>query len=480
MTVSSCPRDPLPTITITGPLSSQAPRVKVGSLDVDPGSLALHSGSLDIPLPRQLAAGTFPVSLTYGGSILPILFTPGVQYTLAIPQVTALRDLGVTFNGLPTSILAAVAWHAVDSIGSVNVAVLGGTPRQIAWYQQTSMTASMVVFSPDSIFHSAGGPNLQSSNLAVATGVAGTADQFLIAATETPGSAAFTAGSTPVVKTTSLQPTYQGLRQLVAGGYFRDGAGATQALTFVGWQSGSTSMPVVLSPGPEVTTAGTSYFGNNVGLQTAIPSPQPLALATGLLNNDASTDVVLLVGPTVGGTNNVAYTINGGNPPAAVPFQNLPTGATSVAIGNLDKDGLPDVVFGINPGGGQAGQLRVYLNQSGKTTPTITWDMTNPIQVVAPTPPTALAIADYNGDGVNDIIYANSTGVQVLINRLDANGRPQLTATQVYQAPNSGWAAVSLSAIDISGDSRPDVIVADGAQNTLRLLENSCTPAPGQ
>src|SRR5262249_7451167 len=127
---------------------------------------------------------------------------------------------------------------------------------------------------------------------------------------------------------------------------------------------------------------------------------------------------------------------SGGGTLAPQLIQNVPAAATTVALGNLDKDRLPDVAFGITPSAGQPGQVRVILNQSGKVVPAVTWDTANYIQVTTASGPTALAVVDYDGDGTNDVVYSAADGVHVLINTLDAMGRPQLGDFLVYHAPS--------------------------------------------
>jgi len=267
---------------------------------------------------------------------------------------------------------------------------------------------------------------------------------------------------------------------LVAGGYFRDGAGPVQALTFLGWQSATATLPVKLSANPSLKLASVDF----VNLQTTIVNPLPLAVAAGQINNDAHTDVLLLVGAP-SGTTSFGYWITGGAPTVGLPsgppltgqFSTLPASATVVALGNLDSDPLPDAVFALNPGATQSGQVMVYLNQTALTAPVISWDQTKPITSPTKYAPSALAVADYNGDGVNDILYASLDGVHVLINQLSA-GKPTFTDYLVYLAPSGGWGVSSLVAVDFSADSRPDVIVADGQNHAVLLLENSCTALP--
>ncbi|CAF4186725.1 unnamed protein product, partial [Rotaria magnacalcarata] len=76
---------------------------------------------------------------------------------------------------------------------------------------------------------------------------------------------------------------------------------------------------------------------------------------------------------------------------------------------------------------------------------------------------------DVNGDGKPDIIVANynSNNVGVLLNI----GNGTFAAQMTYSA-GSGPACVA--AVDVNGDNKPDIIVANYGSNNIGVLLNHC------
>lgn len=97
--------------------------------------------------------------------------------------------------------------------------------------------------------------------------------------------------------------------------------------------------------------------------------------------------------------------------------------------------------------------------------------------VAAGTAPVSVAVADVNGDGKPDLIIANngSNTVSVLLNTTPPGAAsPSFAAQQTFA---TGTNPVSVTAIDVNGDGRPDLIVANTNSNTVSVLLN--TTAPG-
>jgi hypothetical protein len=80
------------------------------------------------------------------------------------------------------------------------------------------------------------------------------------------------------------------------------------------------------------------------------------------------------------------------------------------------------------------------------------------------TQPTALLIADFNGDGWNDIAVASASGqIAILLN----NGAGSLSVPRLY---NAGLHPSSLTTADFNSDGIPDIVVANEGGNDVTLL----------
>jgi hypothetical protein len=118
--------------------------------------------------------------------------------------------------------------------------------------------------------------------------------------------------------------------------------------------------------------------------------------------------------------------------------------AMSIAVGDLNGDGIPDVVVA-SQNGDNDGTVGVLLgNGNGTFQPTATYDSGGPHAW-------AIAIADVNSDGKPDIVVMNalSGSVGVLLGNGDGTFAPAVT----YKA-----AGFTISVADVNGDGKLDII----------------------
>ncbi len=89
-----------------------------------------------------------------------------------------------------------------------------------------------------------------------------------------------------------------------------------------------------------------------------------------------------------------------------------------------------------------------------------------------------MTAADINGDGKPDLIVANfgSNTVSVLLNTTAPGATTPTFATQ--QTFATGSDPFSVTAADINGDGKPDLVVANSASNTVSVLLNTTLRAP--
>jgi hypothetical protein len=157
---------------------------------------------------------------------------------------------------------------------------------------------------------------------------------------------------------------------------------------------------------------------------------------------------------------------------AFAPPVNYPTGLqpTSVAVGDVNGDGFPDIVVssGGNPYGGVGDNTVTVLlgNGSGGFKPASGSPITIGTGVVRPY---GVAVADINGDGFADIVTANYGNSTLSILKSNGNGtfQPPVTVTLPAGA-NPGF----LKLADVNGDGKPDIIESNFGTGTVGVLLN--------
>ncbi len=124
-------------------------------------------------------------------------------------------------------------------------------------------------------------------------------------------------------------------------------------------------------------------------------------------------------------------------------------GADGVTIGDVNEDGIPDLVVGTGWGAGH-GWLAILL---GKGDGTFTPQNLYPVGTISPA--SGPVIADVNGDGIPDLLAVSyySHTVSVLLGQQNAFFRPELSYAVSMLPP------ASVAVADVNGDGKPDLVV---------------------
>jgi FG-GAP repeat. len=190
----------------------------------------------------------------------------------------------------------------------------------------------------------------------------------------------------------------------------------------------------------------------------------PVFLVAGDFNHDGASDLAA----ANWASSSLSVFLNQGNGTLAAQVT-YPTGTpttlnsgggdhpTSVAVGDFDGDGNPDLVVANT----QSGTVSVLLNAgNGTFLP----------QAMYPVGdfPQAVAVADFDGDGHPDLAVANGGGtVSVLLNLDDGTFAPQQTWA-------TGINPQSLAVGDLNRDGHPDLAVGNSGDGTVGVFLSQC------
>jgi hypothetical protein len=193
----------------------------------------------------------------------------------------------------------------------------------------------------------------------------------------------------------------------------------------------------------------------------------PDGIAVGDLNGDGLPDVVVASAESPGSVALYLAHADRSYTESILPDAEVGAFPETVAIGDLNHDGKPDIAVG---GGGPDAGLSVLLRSTplGPTADASDYTATAPLAGTGMTTGVSLAVGDLNGDGLADIAIPTSV--------TDAHGDLTRALTVLYQdsASSTGFTTVSVplpgatlvggaSAVaigDLNGDGRPDLALA--------------------
>jgi len=415
------------------------------------------------------SATSLTVTVPMGASYQPpTVTTAGLTAYASQPFVTTFSDTGqfkpaafadttvVSSDAAPVGIITA----DLDGDGKPDIAVVNSTGNNLQTFLNTS-TAGKVSFGlqnniamdqyamPNGIIagdlDGDGKLDLVVTNIGIST-------LSVFRNTSTPGNISF---ATPISYATGGYPVYpaigdlngDGKPEIVAPNYFDNAISV--------YVNNSTSGNLSFAPKQDIpiTTYGTPYY-----------------VTIGDLDGDGKPD---LVSPNLGG-NNVSVLRNTSATGGAISFDasvDFPTAAfpITVAIGDLDGDGKPDLVTTNND---DPGSISLLHNTS--TPGTLSFDPNQ--DMAAGSYPIGLSIADLDGDGLPEVTITNTNDNAIAIYKnTSASGSVSMASPVSYATDTYPY---YLAITDINKDGMPDLLTTSYSGDKIDILKNKGSQEP--
>jgi hypothetical protein len=181
----------------------------------------------------------------------------------------------------------------------------------------------------------------------------------------------------------------------------------------------------------------------------------PMAMAVLDLNRDGIKDVAI-----GGGNTELSVLIGVGNGTfvqqpvvTLVPGGDLFSACNDIGVGDLNRDGIQDLVVPLGNGEGNA---ILIGNGNG------TFQVKSRIQIDETFAPLHVAVADYNRDGLLDIARTMGDGTNGLMQIMNGNGDGTFQAPNRYVVPPPSRGGIMILAGDWNADAKPDIAFVEG------------------
>jgi len=202
-------------------------------------------------------------------------------------------------------------------------------------------------------------------------------------------------------------------------------------------------------------------LGNGDGTFTPLPAITATGIfkvATGDFNGDGKADLVLVnPGP---GTVTILLGNGDGTFPRSVTIP-VAGGPQAVAVGDFNRDGKADLAV-VNY---SADTVTILLGNGDGTFRAVPSKPATGIQ------PLSVAVGDFNGDDIPDLAVTNQNNGYPLLGTVTVLiGRGNGTFIPTSVSPQTGSVPYSVAIADFNGDGKEDLAVANAGSNTITIL----------
>ena len=187
--------------------------------------------------------------------------------------------------------------------------------------------------------------------------------------------------------------------------------------------------------------------------------PDPVSVTVGDFNGDGIQDLAVANHETYDGPDGISVLLGNGDGTfqEAINFGSGGNVASFVAVGDFNGDGVQDLVVA-NSGDFDSGNVSVLLGNGDGTLQTAR-------SLGAGSNPFSVAVGDFNGDGVQDLAITNGGSAHVSV--LLGNGDGTFQAAVNFGV---GIRPAVVTVGDFNGDGIQDLAVANNGSNNLSVL----------